>query len=345
MRPSFCPRLVNGPHDDPGLYIPFQFQNRALMFDLGDINALSAREILKISHVFVTHTHMDHFVGFDRMLRLMMGRDRTLHLYGPRGFIRNVEGKLAGYTWNLVENYADSLVLEVSEVRGRRVCRQRYACRDRFEPRDEPREKDFEGPLFEDAHLLVRTFELDHGIPCLGFSLQERFHVNIRKDGLAALKLEPGPWLQAFKTALYEERSPESDISAATSDGGKPKTYRLGDLAQRIAIVSTGQKIGYIADVGFTASNVQKILAHIDRADHLYIEAAFLDEQRDRARLKHHLTARQAGLLAGRARAKQVTPFHFSPRYADCGQMLEAEAQQAFKEALRQPTETPLSFD
>ncbi|MGB8428082.1 MAG: ribonuclease Z, partial [Desulfobacterales bacterium] len=105
MRPTFCPRLVNGPFDDPGLFIPFQFQHRALLFDLGDISLLSARDILKISHVCVSHTHMDHFAGFDRLLRLLMGRDKRLSLYGPRGFLKNVEGKLAGYTWNLVDNY------------------------------------------------------------------------------------------------------------------------------------------------------------------------------------------------------------------------------------------------
>jgi len=89
MRLSFHPRLVNGPFDDPGLFIPFQFQNRAVIFDLGDINRLTPKDILKISHVFVSHTHMDHFIGFDRLLRLSLGREKNLALYGPPGFLEN----------------------------------------------------------------------------------------------------------------------------------------------------------------------------------------------------------------------------------------------------------------
>ena len=85
MRPSFHPRLINHPFDDPGLFIPFLFQKRALIFDLGDINDLPAKEILKIGHAFVTHTHMDHFIGFDHLLRLLLGREKTLSLFGPPG--------------------------------------------------------------------------------------------------------------------------------------------------------------------------------------------------------------------------------------------------------------------
>lgn len=65
MRPSFFPRLINGPFDDPGLFIPFLIEKRAIIFDLGEIYSLPVKDILKISHVFITHTHMDHFVGFD----------------------------------------------------------------------------------------------------------------------------------------------------------------------------------------------------------------------------------------------------------------------------------------
>ena len=116
MRPSFHPRLINGPFDDPGLFIPFLFQKRALVFDLGDINGLPARDILKISQVFVTHTHMDHFIGFDHLLRIMLGREKNLSLFGPPDFLKNIEGKLSGYNWNLAEKYNYPLSLQITEV-------------------------------------------------------------------------------------------------------------------------------------------------------------------------------------------------------------------------------------
>ena len=116
MKTSFHARLINDPFSDPGLFVPFLYEKRAMMFDLGDVGCLASRDLLKLTHVFVTHTHIDHFIGFDALLRILLGRDKTLHLFGPPKFIRQVEGKLAGYTWNLVEEYTNHFALKVYEV-------------------------------------------------------------------------------------------------------------------------------------------------------------------------------------------------------------------------------------
>ena len=90
MTPIFSAELVNGPFGDPTLYLDWRFEGRALLFDLGDLGALAPRKILRVSDVFVSHTHMDHFAGFDRLLRLCLGRETAVRLYGPPGFIDRV---------------------------------------------------------------------------------------------------------------------------------------------------------------------------------------------------------------------------------------------------------------
>ena len=97
MRPLLHPNLVNGRSGDPALYIETLFEKRAIMFDLGDISPLSPRKIQRLEHVFVSHAHIDHFIGFDRPLRVLVGREKTIRLYGPSGFIEQVQHKLLAY--------------------------------------------------------------------------------------------------------------------------------------------------------------------------------------------------------------------------------------------------------
>jgi hypothetical protein len=62
-----------------------------------------------------------------------LGRERNVRLYGPQGFIAQVEHHLGGYAWNLVGNYTGELAFEVTEILDSTTARRaRFACRNGF---------------------------------------------------------------------------------------------------------------------------------------------------------------------------------------------------------------------
>jgi len=334
MRPIFIPRLVNGPFGDPGLYVDFKFEKRALLFDAGDLAALPPKKLLRISDVFVSHTHMDHFVGFDRLLRICLGREVGMRLYGPEGFIDRVEHKLAAYTWNLVENYPGDLVIETWEVdpgwnaRGARFrCHRRFQ-REPLEGRCAP-----DGVMLDEPAFRVRAAFLDHDTPCLAFSVEEKTHVNVWKNALAELGLPVGPWLKELKRAAVQGAPDDTPVRASwrDRDGAHERTFALGELKARVLRLVAGAKLCYVTDVVYSEDNARRIAELTADADHLFIECVFLDEDADHAARKFHLTARQAGSIARAARARLVVPFHFSPRYAEREAALRDELEAAWR--------------
>jgi len=331
MRPIFTPELVNGPFGDPCLLLDFKFEGRALLFDLGDIAALAPRKILRLSDVFVSHAHMDHFSGFDRLLRVCLGREAAVRLYGPPGFIDRVEHKLAAYSWNLVQNYATDFTLIVHELDGERLRAARFRCHRRFarepeSPRDAPA-----GLLLDEPAFRVRAAALDHDITCLAFALEEKTHVNVWKNRLAEMGLQTGPWLNELKRAVTQGAPDDTPVRAwwRDRDGLHEQHHPLGELKARVLELVPGEKLCYATDVLHSAENERRLTALAADADQLYIECVFLDEDADHAARKFHLTARQAGSIARAARARLVVPFHFSPRYAEREAELRAELERA----------------
>jgi len=304
------------------------------MFDLGELSNLSARELLKVSHVFVTHTHMDHFIGFDSLLRLLLGRDKEIHFFGPSTFIQKVEAKLSAYTWNLIENYENNLSITVTEIHSERALKQRYESRNRFRASAEPRDLAFSGNLLSEQSFSIDAALLDHKVDCIGLTLKENYSVNIIKEGLKELGLPVGPWLGEFKRAIYEGCNPDDPFRVFWKRRGEEaqeRYFRLGELKERIARISPGQKITYITDIIGSPENIARAVDLASQSQHLFIEAAFLDKERNMARKKYHLTAREAGLIAARAGVKELTLFHFSPRYFGREKELYQEAMAAFR--------------
>ena len=332
MRPNIHCDLINGPFGDPAVYADVMFERRALLFDLGDVSTLAPRKLLRITHVFVSHAHMDHFAGFDHLLRLLLGRDKLVHLYGPADFIDKVEHKLRAYTWNVIHNYIGNLVFEVGEVFDDITLRRaRFQSAHAFEREIMPEQRLEADVLAYCGALLVQCAVLDHGTPCLGFALQEPAHFNIWKTKLEERGLVVGPWLRDLKRAIQAKQLDSFPIQALRrSDQGVASVSVPLHALREVVQVTPGQKIAYIVDVRYHDANAERIERLASGADILFIEAAFLEADTAHAARKNHLTAGQAGLLARRAQVKRVVPFHFSTRYSDRADALSQETQRAF---------------
>ncbi|MBO0734132.1 MAG: ribonuclease Z [Methylocapsa sp.] len=333
MPRHFDPALINDPFGDPGLYVDLVFARRALLFDLGDLSPLAPRKILRVSDAFVTHRHMDHFAGFDQLLRQLIGREKTIRIYGPAGLIGAVEHKLNAYSWNLIQGYEGHLIFRAAEIdKVGSVTSAEFSSRARFERFDAGTNQSDDGLLLQEPGLQIRSAFLDHGEPVLGFAIEERAHVNVWRNKIEAMGLSIGPWLRAFKEATLRGARDDSLIEVAWHDPspGRAAHLPLGYLKKEIMKITGGRKIAYAVDCSFTDSNIEKIVRLAKDADILFIEATFLDSDAELAKARHHLTARQAGTIGRLAGAKRLVTLHHSPRYKGKGQALIDEAQAAF---------------
>jgi len=341
LKPLLHPQLINPPDEDPGLLIEFLFERRALLLDLGDLAPVPPRTLLRVTHAFVTHAHMDHFAGLDRLLRVCLGREKALHLFGPEGFVDRVAGRLAGYTWNLAPGYANDFVVTATALQEDGSAQTAQFHSRRAFAREAERETRVEdGVLLREDALTVRAAVLDHGTPCLALRVEEPAHVNVWKSGLEALGLTTGPWLRDLKRAVLRGEPDDTPIRAARPGDGEV-VVPLGRLRAGALSTAPGQSIAYVVDAGPPPRNGDRIVALARGADVLFIEAPFLDADAELAAQRNHLTAAQAGRLAAAAEVGRIVPFHFSPRYAGRQAELAAEAEAAFRGGLVGPRADP----
>lgn len=320
------PRLINDPFNDPGLYLDFRFGRRAILFDLGDVTPLSSRELLRVSHVFVSHTHVDHMAGFDRLFRLCLHRTAPLTLIGPPRFIEQIEHRIRGFTWNLLDENSVDFRLHAMNFDGVRLTHAaEFHAREAFARRDVELPVLPDGIAWAEDDFRIECVALDHGIPSLAFALREVLQVNVWRDRLGQSGLLTGPWLNDAKRAV---RLGLPDDHRIEHPGG---TISLRELREWALHVAPGQVVAYVTDASPHAENRLKILKLADRADRLFIEAVFQERDRHLATASHHLTAREAGLIARDAKVRQVTPFHHSARYLQEPDALRQELLSVFQ--------------
>ena len=365
MRTVLEPRLVDPTAFEPGLVVDVRDEKRALLFDLGPpIEALPPRVLLRATHAFVTHTHMDHFAGFDHLLALGLGRVGRLVVWGGPGFCEQVGHKLAAYTWNVVHRYEVPMTIEAHALApdgSRRVAR--FESRDGFAPvaatadapmaapadappgdaRANPGAKGAAGAAPPDGvHLLldeplfsVRAAFVDHEMPVLAFAIEEKAQLRVAAGRLAAMGLATGAWLRTLKALVLAGAADDTPVDLAWRDarGEHAERRSVGELKPLVLDTVAGRRIGYVTDLRGTPDNVERLAALLAGCDLLYIESVFSDADREQARRKNHLTAGDAGAIARRLGAGQVVPFHFSPRYRGGEERLREEVAAAWRGA------------
>lgn len=301
--------LINPPWEDAGILAETQMPEETWLFDIGDISRLRIKDVMRINRVFVTHTHIDHFIGADHLLRMNLFSERPVYFYGPEGIAEQLGHKLQGYVWNLTEDSKFTIIC--TEIGENRLTETVFPCSQKFIPLPAA-SRDFDG-TFEIAGIKIRVAMLEHGAPCLGYCLETPVSAAINKKALHELGLEPGPWLAKLKNAAL---LPESDRPQAITDA-KGTSHPAEEAIAKLITLKPGKRIAYITDTLFNKASVKSIRGLAQGCDELWCEACYLNGSLEKARSNYHMTARQAARLALELKAEKLYLVHYSRRYKD----------------------------
>ncbi len=315
-------QLVNGSTGDPVLYIDYPDVHNALLFDAGDNARLAMSKLADLTAVFITHHHVDHFIGLDRIVRANIDADKTLSLFGPIGTIAKVYDRIKSYVYPFFP--FQRIALDVHEIHDDHIVVGRLECTRRF-PQPVLERRDWHGGVvFENDDVAVEAVHVDHTVPTLAYAMVEKpgFHFDTRQ--LERGLLRPGKWIDQTLRMLRDGVPEEAELDIA---GGR---FRLKDLAEQYFRRSPGARVAFIVDT-YPSPEVQPRLMALARKAHILYCDSFYAEAQAKAAAKHrHMTATRAAELAVAAGVDQLCLIHFSTRYRGRYQKLVDEAQAIF---------------
>ncbi|WP_442264839.1 peptidase [Tenacibaculum sp. ZS6-P6] len=288
--------------------------------DCGEASLLTVKEIQNIKAVFISHTHIDHFINFDAIIRHQIGTELHVIILGPKGIAAQVQSKLKGYTWNLINQ--NSITYEVREL----ISANYYIVYELKPPIWELKKvKEVTNKqVFEDKEFSVSCVLLDHKIPTVAYKFQEKekIKINIKKSDF-----KPGKWVKELKEA-FENNDKRREIIIAES------SYTAEDLFYLLE-VQLGDSLGIIMDHAPSEKNHQKIQEHFKDCETVYIESFYLNEDKELAIKNFHSYAAKSGEIAKKARIKNPIPVHFSRKYKSAQiEQLQQEFYNAFKSTI-----------
>lgn len=322
------PTFFSGLLDDPVLYLHLRPTGRALLIDCGQIQHLAKRVLRSVEALFVSHAHMDHFMGFDTFVRNNHVSPRTFEIYGPPGIAGKIAGKLAGYDWNLTE--PSWCTLRVHEVFPDRTASSVLPGAEGFPCRPIGEEPRRDRIIHSDQYVTVEAELCDHKIPSLVFKVTERPSFCIDEGKLERAGLVRGDWLRELKKRFHGGFLDAEPLKVPRRQGETVEEEEVAELRALYGTISgeaTPAAVGYVTDIGFGEENVAKVLSLMAGVTLLVCECSFLAAERDKARLSCHLCTADLNFLMERLRPTFVLPMHLSKSYLGRSRLLYEELE------------------
>lgn len=270
IKHNFEIKQVNSPFEDTAFFLRNVYKPDGLLFDCGRIGGLSNSEVLSISEILISHTHIDHFYGFDRILRGTLLSGKKFRVFGPPGIIKNVQGKIDSYTWNLIKSYPVSYEVIELNLDKEEYKTAFFSAANGFERED--------SILKHSDMVLNGGFKLDfeffdHRVPSVGYRVTEPDMVAVSKEKVAEHGYISGKWLAELKEKVLAGKLNEN-IETNTSSGRVIRS--VGEVRDQIIEGIKPQSVTYITDIAPYFDNVTKAIRFADKSTILLIEGMFL---------------------------------------------------------------------
>ena len=308
------PTFFAGLFDDPLLLIRIRPAGRALLFDCGKIHHLAKRVYTSIDAIFISHAHMDHFMGMDSVIRHSHASPRTIDIFGPPGLANRMASKFACYDWNLADTFWGNF--RVGEVGSEgRIESTLYSGPDAFAASPVGERA---GALYTSQHVTVTSTHCEHRIAVLAFRIEEGAAFVVDEARMAQAGVRKGEWLREMERLFHTGTMTGNSVRYAWGNGERVEERLEPDAAalyERIRKYEQPASIGYVTDVGFSEENVAKLEALLGGVTLLVCECAFLAVDQKKARLSRHLCTTDLNILLDRLRPRYVLPMHFSKTY------------------------------
>jgi ribonuclease Z len=322
------PVFFSGLLDDPVLSVYVRPLGRSLLMDCGRIHHLAKRVLKSTSALFISHAHMDHFMGIDTFLRTLHVSPRTTDIYGPPGLADKMGCKLAGYDWNLTEPYWGSF--RIHEVFPDRIATTLFSGPESFARHSGEERSRGDRIIFRNRFLQVEAETCDHRIPSLIFRISELPSFQVNDGKIEAAGLVKGEWLRVLQRLFAHGELDGESVTVLCRRGNEvvEKTVEdAGMLYESIRGKRPGASIGYVTDIGFSDGNLEQLASLLNGVTLLVCECSFLAADRDKARASAHLCTSDVNFLMDRLRPAFFLPMHLSKSYIHTWERLYGELE------------------